>query len=110
MKKKKISIMIPCFNEEENVVPISERIVEIMTGELPQYDYELLFIDNFSTDGTRELLEEICSKNKKIKAIFNVTNFGQFNSPFTECARQAVTAPFPWPVISRIRRSLSHSL
>ncbi|MBQ9550882.1 MAG: glycosyltransferase family 2 protein [Lachnospiraceae bacterium] len=81
-RKKTISIMIPCYNEAENVGPISDRIVEIMTTELPEYDYELLFIDNFSVDGTREKLTEICAANKKIKAIFNVTNFGQFNSPF----------------------------
>lgn len=79
---KKISIMIPCYNEVENVIPISEAVVDIMDSKLSQYDYELLFIDNASTDGTRDNLEEICSKNKKIKAIFNVTNFGQFNSPF----------------------------
>ncbi len=81
-RKKVISIMIPCYNEVENVGPISDRIVEIMTTELPEYDYELLFIDNFSTDGTRDELTRICAGNKKIKAIFNVTNFGQFNSPF----------------------------
>ena len=81
-QKKTISIMIPCYNEVENVGPISDRIVEIMTTELPEYDYELLFIDNFSTDGTREELTRLCKGNKKIKAIFNVTNFGQFNSPF----------------------------
>ena len=74
--------MIPCFNEVENVGPMSETIVKIMTEELPQYDYELLFIDNHSEDGTREKLEEICEENHNIKAIFNVTNFGQFNSPF----------------------------
>ena len=81
-KKKVISIMIPCFNEVENVGPISEKIVEIMDTDLPEYDYELLFIDNFSTDGTRDELIRICGENKRIKAIFNVTNFGQFNSPF----------------------------
>lgn len=80
--KKKISIMVPCYNEEENVIPMSEALVEVMTKELPQYDYEILFIDNCSQDRTREYLEQICAKNKKIKAIFNVTNFGQFNSPF----------------------------
>lgn len=79
---KKISVMIPCFNEVENVVPMSEAVVDMMEKQLSNYDYELLFIDNCSTDGTRDKLEEICSKNKKIKAIFNVTNFGQFNSPF----------------------------
>lgn len=49
---------------------------------LPEYDYELVFIDNYSTDGTRQKLEQICSRNEKIKAIFNAKNFGQFNSPF----------------------------
>ncbi len=77
---KKVSIMVPCYNEEENVVPLSEAIVKQME-ELSQYDYEIVFIDNCSTDNTRPLLREICSKNKKIKAIFNVKNFGQFNSP-----------------------------
>lgn len=79
---KKISVIIPCFNEVENVGPISEAVTAVLEGELSRYDYELVFIDNCSTDGTRDKLEEICGKNKKIKAIFNVTNFGQFNSPF----------------------------
>lgn len=79
---KKISVMIPCYNEEENVVPMSKAVTEILEKELPQYDYEILFIDNCSTDRTRDLLRAICSQNPKIKAIFNVTNFGQFNSPY----------------------------
>lgn len=81
-KRKKISIMVPCYNEEENVIPMSEALVGVMTRDLPQYDYEILFIDNCSQDRTREYLERICEGNKNIKAIFNVTNFGQFNSPF----------------------------
>ena len=79
---KKISIMIPCYNETDNVIPISNAVSKEMESSLPQYDYEILFIDNCSTDGTREKLEQICLENKKVKAIFNVTNFGQFNSPF----------------------------
>ena len=79
---KKVSIMIPCYNEEENVVPMSEAIQNLFEKELPQYDYELLFIDNASQDKTRELLRGICEKNKKVRAIFNAKNFGQFNSPF----------------------------
>ena len=45
--------MIPCYNEEENVVPMSEAIVNLFTTELTAYDYERLFIDNASTDRTR---------------------------------------------------------
>ena len=77
---KKISIMVPCYNEEENVIPISEALVDMFAKDLPQYDYEILFIDNDSTDSTRVKL--ICEKNHKIKAIFNAKNFGQFNSPY----------------------------
>ena len=79
---KKLSILIPCYNEEENVVPISKAIVEEITSNLPQYDYEIVFIDNDSSDNTRPLLREICKQNSKIKAIFNAKNFGQFNSPY----------------------------
>lgn len=79
---KKISILIPCYNEEDNVVPMSEAIVDLFATELTTYDYELLFIDNDSHDNTRPLLRKICAKNPKIKAIFNAKNFGQFNSPY----------------------------
>lgn len=79
---KKISILIPCYNEEENVVPISKAIVEELGKNLSQYDYEIVFIDNDSKDNTRPLLREICKGNPKIKAIFNAKNFGQFNSPY----------------------------
>lgn len=79
---KKISILVPCYNEQDNVIPISKAIMEQVTNNLSNYDYELVFIDNCSTDNTRALLREICKKNPKIKAIFNARNFGQFNSPY----------------------------
>jgi len=79
---KRISVLIPCYNEEENVVPMSRAVVDLFEKELPQYDYEILFIDNDSTDNTRPLLREICRNNLHIKAIFNAKNFGQFNSPY----------------------------
>lgn len=79
---KKISILIPCYNEEENVVPMSKAVMDELTHSLPLYDYELIFIDNDSQDNTRPLLREICMQNPKIKAIFNAKNFGQFNSPY----------------------------
>ena len=79
---KKISVLIPCYNEEENVVPISEAVIKTLTKELPEYDYELVFIDNDSQDRTRSLIRQLCNENPKIKAIFNARNFGQFNSPY----------------------------
>ena len=79
---KKISVLIPCFNEQENVVPISQAVVKIFQERLGRYDYEILFIDNDSQDNTRPLLRQICAENPKIKAIFNAKNFGQFKSPY----------------------------
>lgn len=79
---KKISVLIPCYNEEENVEPISRAVVETLERDLPQYDYELVFIDNDSRDNTRPILRRLCGENPRIKAIFNARNFGQFNSPY----------------------------
>ena len=79
--KKKVSIMIPSYNEEDNIQAITQAVVKQME-DLPQYDYEIVCIDNCSKDRTREHLRDICAKNPKIKAIFNVKNFGQFNSPY----------------------------
>lgn len=79
---KKISVLVPTYNEEDNVVPLSSAIIEQFKHSLPEYDYEIIFIDNYSQDSTREKLLELCHKNKKIKAIFNSKNFGQFNSPY----------------------------
>ncbi len=73
--------MIPSYNEEDNIVAITDAVAAQME-QLPQYDYEIVCIDNCSKDRTRELLREICKKNKKVKAILNVKNFGQFNSPY----------------------------
>jgi len=79
---KKISVVIPTFNEEANVAPLSKALISMFSRDLPNYDYEIIFIDNYSKDKTRSLLESLCESNKKIKAIFNAKNFGQFNSPY----------------------------
>ncbi|MBR1773114.1 MAG: glycosyltransferase family 2 protein [Eubacterium sp.] len=78
----KISVMLPCYNEEENVVQIYEAVRSVIVDNLPNYNYEILFVDNKSTDNTRELIRKICFKDKNVKAIFNIANFGQFNSPY----------------------------
>lgn len=79
---KKISVVVPCFNEEENVVPLSAAIKDEFARSLPSYDYEIIFIDNDSRDNTRPLVRTLCENDEKIKAIFNAKNFGQFNSPY----------------------------
>lgn len=82
MSKKTISVMIPCYNEEENARPIYEAVRDEFIKNLPEYNYEILFIDNKSKDNTRSVIEEICKEDKNVKAIFNSKNFGQFNSPY----------------------------
>lgn len=79
---KKISVMLPTYNEEKNVREIYQAIKNVFIKDLPDYDYEILFIDNKSRDLTRSILRQICSEDKHVKAIFNIANFGQFNSPF----------------------------
>ena len=69
-----ISICIPCRNEVENILPLIKEICNYL-DQFHQYDYEIIFIDNCSDDGTSNLLREICSYNKKIKAILNIANF-----------------------------------
>lgn len=80
--KKVVSIMIPTYNEEENARPIYEAVRNEILTNLPEYDYEILFIDNKSQDGTRQIIEAICAEDKHVRAIFNTKNFGQFNSPY----------------------------
>ncbi|MBQ3056996.1 MAG: glycosyltransferase family 2 protein, partial [Clostridia bacterium] len=80
--RKRISVMIPTYNEVENVEPLYEAIAAEFERSLPQYDYDILFIDNASRDGTREKLLQLCRKNRRVRAIFNARNFGQFNSPY----------------------------
>jgi len=79
---KKISIVVPCYNEEENVVAMADAIREVFKNELSSYEYEIIFIDNDSKDNTRGLIRELCKNDRGIKGIFNAKNFGQFNSPY----------------------------
>ena len=79
---KTISIMVPTYNEEENVELMYQALKDTFKNDLPNYQYEILFIDNKSQDNTRKLIRKICEKDKNVKAIFNTQNFGQFNSPY----------------------------
>ena len=77
---KLISIISPCFNEEENVRELHERVAKVM--ENLGYDYEHILIDNASTDHTVEVLRALSANDKRIKVIVNTRNFGQIRSPY----------------------------
>ena len=79
---KTISIVIPCYNEEENVEVMADSLRQLFQKELSHYQYEILFIDNDSQDTTREKIRKLCAEDRGIKGIFNAKNFGQFNSPY----------------------------
>ena len=81
MDKKLISVVVPCFNEEDNVEAMYHAIKNIF-NELPQYNYEHIFIDNSSKDNTVNILKEIASKDKNVKLIINARNFGHIRSPY----------------------------
>ncbi len=80
MTKKKISIVTPLFNEEENVTELCERIAAVMSG-LP-YDYEHLCIDNCSSDQTVNLLRARAKNDPNLRIIVNARNFGYIRSSY----------------------------
>jgi len=81
MAIKFISIVTPCYNEEENVQELCERVEKVMSS-LDEYSYEHIFIDNASTDRTVEILKEIATHEIRVKIIVNARNFGHIRSPY----------------------------
>lgn len=79
-EKKMISIVTPCYNEEENIDELYQRIAAVMAT-LP-YDYEHICIDNASTDGTVKRIKELAAQDKRVKLIVNARNFGHIKSPY----------------------------
>jgi glycosyltransferase involved in cell wall biosynthesis len=77
---KLISVVTPCFNEEENIRAVYERVKAVF-GALPQYRYEHLFIDNASQDATVAILRDVAAADKNVKVIVNTRNFGPYRSP-----------------------------
>jgi len=79
--EKTISIVTPCYNEEENIEECYRRIKELFTS-LGKYRYEHIFIDNASTDKTQAILRRLAEEDKRVKVIINSRNFGHIRSPY----------------------------
>jgi dolichol-phosphate mannosyltransferase len=74
-----ISVVIPCFNEEENAAAIAAAVVEQL--EKVTASFEIIFIDNGSADRTVEIVRRLCARDARIRLIANTRNFGQMRSP-----------------------------
>ena len=84
MFRKLISIVSPCFNEEGNVEACAEAVAALFSegGPLEGYDYEHIFVDNCSTDGTAPELRRMAARDKRIRVVINARNYGPFRSTF----------------------------
>ena len=80
--KKTITVVIPTYNEEQNIQAVYDRVSGIFSSELTNYNMEILFIDNASTDNSRALIEALCMEDQRVQAIFNATNFGFSRSSY----------------------------
>ena len=90
--KKTISIAVPCYNEEGNILELYNRVKAVM-DQFPQYEYEYVFIDNKSTDKSRQILRDLAEKDSRVKVILNQSNFGPAPSSahgFLACQGDAV--------------------
>lgn len=79
--KPLISIVTPCYNEEENISELYARITKAIES-LSKYQFEILFIDNASTDQTVDIIKGFCVRDPRIKLIVNNRNFGHIRSPY----------------------------
>jgi polyisoprenyl-phosphate glycosyltransferase len=80
--KRTLSILTPCYCEEQNIAECYHAVRKVMEGQLPQYDYEHLFIDNCSTDRTVAILKELAKSDPRVKIIVNARNFGAIRSSY----------------------------
>ena len=73
---KTISVTIPCWSEEKSIRQMYDRLMKVFHDQLPQYDYEIIFVDDYSPDNTRNEIRKLCQEDHKVKAVFNARNFG----------------------------------
>lgn len=77
--KKLVSIVVPCYNEQESLPHLYEAVDKIMTG-LPQYRWELLLINDGSRDQTMPMIRKLACKDKRVSYVNLSRNFGKENA------------------------------
>ena len=80
--KKKISVVVPCYNEEKTVNEVYDRLIRLFDNELSVYDFEIIYVDDYSSDDTRTKIEALCRRDQRVKAVFNARNFGFHRNVF----------------------------
>ncbi len=73
---KKITVVIPCYNDEKSIHNMRDRLTKVFREQLSQYDYEIIFVDDHSPDGTANEISAVCAEDPKCKGIINAKNFG----------------------------------
>lgn len=80
MPNRKISIVTSCYNEADNIPELYARVKAVMEKH-SAYEWDFIFSDNYSTDGTRDVLRKLASEDPRVKVIFNARNYGHIRSP-----------------------------
>src|SRR3954447_7528528 len=80
--KSLISIVTPCWNEEDSIEDCYNAVRRIIEEQLPDCDYEHIFSDNCSSDATVPILKRLAAQDHRVKVIVNARNFGPLNSNF----------------------------
>ena len=93
---KLVSICVPCFNEEENIEKAYETLVGVMST-VSSVDYEIIFADNDSLDGSQDILRKLASQDPKVKVIFNSRNYGALRSGMNCLMRAQGDAVISYP-------------
>src|SRR3954469_23803959 len=78
---RSITVLVPCFNERDNIHPLYVRLKQVWQQQT-DFQFELLFVDNSSSDGTALALREFAAADPTVKVIVNQRNFGHVRSPF----------------------------
>lgn len=78
---KTISVVAGCYNEAENIEEFVTRLHAVFAN-LPQYELEIIVIDNDSDDGSQDILRKMAASDRRLKVIINARNFGHIRSPY----------------------------